>query len=1035
MKHQHLRPAFTRARRGWWPLLLCGALLAAAAAPPAAAGVFPDGEAPYTVIADDFESGVNIDNASSPWMNWKTVDTTLFSGSVTTLTNAGCDPDVKGGVWGANCMRIWGAQGSWYAYVVAKSTVPGHADYDASVDLSNLQVEYDFDRNQIQKEGVIWAAQDADADGKPEAGYLFRIAGNQPGTSYPNNPSAASQVTAGERCSQWGLYKINGEGSFLEIGKGDINSNCNDPANPSTTYTVSDATDDATKYLLYNNPYRVRMTWYCGNLRVQFVRIYDPDVGSPDVAPVYRGCGASCVGGSTNPEDCWCTLLEWTPLPLEQPLTPGGVGVYGANMWSMAGGNEPFDNIKIRYYDADCGLVCDPWMSTWQQQQTDSIPFKFLYEGALLDYSAGRKITPDADRSKIDINTEAPASASSYNHSADSNPYCNGWRLLEDLPGPTDATGNIDDIQAFLEPMYTAVDYESDGAGNFSWVGTFDNDPLMPDGVTPNPDYDPVPMIADGSTPINSSLLEAFDWYVAQRTTGAWATDPYEGCRQWYVILITDGEEACEPGNPDAVCDPGGAAEKFADPGVEGVDPLPVYTIGFSESVAADSPLKCIAEDTGGLFLTAENASQLSEALYDVFYRLEGESRSFTPYKIAPPPSGAGGNPTRDYIVVYPFFQPQESQTLWSGNLWAFPLNRDQPDIPTVGDCQIDTSQMAWNAYDALEEQIDDYTDANPTRFVYMGSDATGSWVRHEMGTMKLNPALRTEFINLLDVTGGVTDPVAQQVVNFVRNIYQDDDLDPSTPGPPALPRPTGYPVLGDTFHSQPVIVNPPNTSMFFFNYGYNVTNERGAHDYGTFVDEQAKRRRLVLAGANDGMLHAYDAGFWDRDRGGTGETYDGIHDLGNGTELFAWVPQAVMNRLYLITAGGSLTHTEPLDMVDGPIIEGDAFIDSDGDSNREWRTVALANMRKGGRGIVALDITQPDPTSGNPDYEPVVSDFPGCKDGIDGQLQRRVSAADVGVFGHQRPRLERRGRSRLDLVEARHRPDRDQPGRRQPAG
>jgi Tfp pilus tip-associated adhesin PilY1 len=66
--------------------------------------------------------------------------------------------------------------------------------------------------------------------------------------------------------------------------------------------------------------------------------------------------------------------------------------------------------------------------------------------------------------------------------------------------------------------------------------------------------------------------------------------------------------------------------------------------------------------------------------------------------------------------------------------------------------------------------------------------------------------------------------------------------------------------------------------------------------------------------------------------------------------------------------------------MVDGYIAASDVFIDFDGDTSREWRTVALATMRRGGRGIVALDVTQPDPidTNGVPD----VSQFPGCFDG-----------------------------------------------------
>ena len=71
---------------------------------------------------------------------------------------------------------------------------------------------------------------------------------------------------------------------------------------------------------------------------------------------------------------------------------------------------------------------------------------KFLYEGALFDYSAGRNMTPAADRGKIDVATEAPASLSPYNHSLDGNAYCNGWNLLVDLPAPA-TPSNLDEVR------------------------------------------------------------------------------------------------------------------------------------------------------------------------------------------------------------------------------------------------------------------------------------------------------------------------------------------------------------------------------------------------------------------------------------------------------------------------------------------------------------------------------------------------------------------------------------------------------------
>ncbi len=71
------------------------------------------------------------------------------------------------------------------------------------------------------------------------------------------------------------------------------------------------------------------------------------------------------------------------------------------------------------------------------------------------------------------------------------------------------------------------------------------------------------------------------------------------------VILVSDGIETCDP-NPCAV------AEELERLGVE----LTVHTVGFGlDDKGAVAQLKCLAEKTGGTFSTAENASELQEAL------------------------------------------------------------------------------------------------------------------------------------------------------------------------------------------------------------------------------------------------------------------------------------------------------------------------------------------------------------------------------------------------------------------------------------
>ena len=259
-------------------------------------------------------------------------------------------------------------------------------------------------------------------------------------------------------------------------------------------------------------------------------------------------------------------------------------------------------------------------------------------------------------------------------------------------------------------------------------------------------------------------------------------------------------------------------------------------------------------------------------------------NRSFIPFKVSPPPSTSGSSGTvNDYLALFPLFVPQQDESLWTGNLYAFALNSQNPTLPATGDCQIDLSLVAWDAATSLAAQLALPT---PARNIFIGMENASVWTRHSVEEVGTDGAVRSDFKDRLALPALPTDLEAQEIVNFIRNIWDNPmSLDPPPQNPP---RPTGYSVLGDIFHSQPVAVSPPNNPMFFYDYGFVQPGEAGAHDYQQYMNEHAKRRRVALAGANDGMIHAFDAGFFDRDDGGT---YDDQHDLGSGFELFAHVP------------------------------------------------------------------------------------------------------------------------------------------------
>jgi hypothetical protein len=397
------------------------------------------------------------------------------------------------------------------------------------------------------------------------------------------------------------------------------------------------------------------------------------------------GCGP-CTGV----EDCWCTILEYYEDLLADPtanLMPGGVGLYSRGS-TAADATNRFDNMVVSSWGESCIQVCSPWYdwtSSWSEEGSPALwdtglphpeseqmlAFKYLYEGSLLDFSYGR----NAPVFQIDVDVRKKLTSDDLrNVSSPASTFCDGMNLKVDLPPPDSAITNIDDVRAFLQPTASSVDFvpgssELFAEGNF--VPNFDNDPL-------SATFDPIPIVARGSTPIANSLWDAYDWYVNHQETEPWATDPLARCRLWYVVLITDGEESCGLD----LCGPGSVAEAFST--LE--DAVPVYTVGYAGGFQVDvgtgteSPVACISYETGGQFYTADNANDLSDALFSVINAIDARDRSFVPFKVAPPPSPSGTGP-EDFLAVFPFFTPLQDRPLWEGDLYGFKLNADNPRL------------------------------------------------------------------------------------------------------------------------------------------------------------------------------------------------------------------------------------------------------------------------------------------------------------------------------------------------------------------
>lgn len=133
--------------------------------------------------------------------------------------------------------------------------------------------------------------------------------------------------------------------------------------------------------------------------------------------------------------------------------------------------------------------------------------------------------------------------------------------------------------------------------------------------------------------------------------------------------------------------------------------------------------------------------------------------------------------------------------------------------------------------------------------------------------------------------------------------------------------------VLGDIINSSPVWVGkePQQKGDLPTIYG---------ESYKSFASNINGRDPMVYVGANDGMLHAFDA-----------------DDLG---EKWAFIPKAVIPNLYKL-AGHSYQAAHQ-NYVDGTVTVADAKIGG------QWKTVLIGTLGGGGREIFALDITNPEP-------------------------------------------------------------------------
>ncbi len=494
------------------------------------------------------------------------------------------------------------------------------------------------------------------------------------------------------------------------------------------------------------------------------------------------------------------------------------------------------------------------------------------------------------------------------------------------------------------------------------------------------------PLLAFGSTPLGASIQSFRTWYAGcpqgtcPKNSGfkelAAANDPDWGCRTKYLVVLTDGDETCGGGN--SACN--GTAALRAQEAIK------TFVVAFGVQ-GGSNVLTCMANNGGtGEPVFPQNKQELVDTLLALFAEIKEESRAFASAAV---PSVQAQVADKIYLTNFTPLNPPGpddppgDSSVWSGHLDAFlkplPLTVDgRPDKSRrCGGANV-SSCLAWDAGEKLLEQAptaadvaaDFYQIGNlPTeRRVYYPKAQIGSAVPREVRLFTppssvadkwdLWSGLGIPFVPVITDPNLAAEQKAKDVIRYTLREKTaqieraDDTIETIT-----------Y-VLGDIFHSNPRVISSPDRFRYFaadLNSNGRACDDPVAPNpgYRCFFSKHERRRKVVVAGSNDGQLHAFDAGIFD------GEVRDGavegLFDNGTGSELFSVIPRPVLPAVRRLSESLFQDWT-----VDGTVQLDDVFIDPVHDGvptpdEREWRTVVLTGLREGGRSYFAVDVTQPD--------------------------------------------------------------------------
>ena len=333
------------------------------------------------------------------------------------------------------------------------------------------------------------------------------------------------------------------------------------------------------------------------------------------------------------------------------------------------------------------------------------------------------------------------------------------------------------------------------------------------------------------------------------------------------------------------------------------------YVIGMGDTLANPSSIAALNKmaDLGGGYSTAftgSNTSALTTAFQSIVGDIQAKTNAASSVAL-----NAGSWNTGSSL-----YQAKFSSKDWSGNLQAF----------SVAASGVVSTTSNWDAATQIKNQ--DW-DTGRKVLTYKPSAAAGSrGIAFRWPANAASPAgteLDLGQIAALNTNSTATnDGFGNWRLQYLRG---DATKEPRNCGSPPCAAPQfrdrAATPLGDIVDSSPSYVGVPN-------FGY--YDDMESVSYSSFVAAYKTRSPMIYFGANDGMLHAIDAG--------------------SGVERLAYVPSMLYSSLTRLTD----TNFSHRNFVNGSPTVGDVFY------NTAWHSLLVSGLRAGGKGLFALDVTNP---------------------------------------------------------------------------